>query len=436
MTKARQSKRSGRRPRGDKRPAAGRVRLRVERLGHRGDGVAAPEAGGDPVYVPYTLPGEVVDAEVSGARGRLLSVIEPSSDRIAPDCPVFGSCGGCATQHMAPDAYAEWKRDIVVTALRNQRIETEIGPLIDAHGAGRRRVTVHTARAGDGSVVAGFHARRGRSVVDIAACPVLTGALAPAFDIGRAIAACAGGPRAALDLRITATDSGLDVDVAGADDIDLGIREGLAAVAAEFDLARLTFAGETLAERRRPVLDTGGAPLSPPPRGFLQATHAGEAALAGLVLDHVPGGCAVADLFCGVGPFALRLARRQSVLAVDSDGEALGALEHAVNATPGLKPVDVRRRDLFEDPLNADDLGDIGCVVFDPPRAGAEAQARELAAATVPVVVNVSCDPATFARDAAILIGGGYRLEHVTPVDQFRHAAHIEIVGVFTRRGS
>ena len=435
--KRRNNRSGGRRHRQPKAPPAKRLRLRVERLGHRGDGIARPEAGGEPVYVPGTLPGEVIEAEVAGDRGRLLEVVEPAVNRVEPGCPVYGVCGGCASQHMAPETYAAWKRDIVVTALRNQGIETEIGPLVEAHGpendGGRRRVTLHTVRTASGTIAVGFNRKRDRSIVDLDACPLLSGDLDRVMELGRAVAEIAGGPRGALDLRVNATDSGLDVAVSGAGPIKLDHRERLAAASDAFNLARLCVDGETLAERRRPVLDVGGVALTPPPGGFLQATRAGEEALSRLVLEHAPDAGVVADLFCGVGPFTLRLAARQPVLARDSDMEALRALEQAVNRALRLKPVDIRHQDLFESPVTAEELADCACVVIDPPRAGAETQARELAASAVPMIIAVSCHPATFARDAAILIEGGYGLGRVTPVDQFRHAAHVELVGVFTR---
>jgi 23S rRNA (uracil1939-C5)-methyltransferase len=177
----------------------------------------------------------------------------------------------------------------------------------------------------------------------------------------------------------------------------------------------------------------GRATLALPPGAFLQATALGEETLARLVLDHVGAARAVADLFSGVGPFALRLAERARVVAADSDANAIDALRRAVAATSGLKPVSAERRDLFRRPFVAQELAGIDAVVFDPPRQGAEAQARELVRSRVPVIVAVSCNATTFARDVKILIDGGYRLDAVTPVDQFRYSAHVEIVARLSR---
>jgi 23S rRNA (uracil1939-C5)-methyltransferase len=232
------------------------------------------------------------------------------------------------------------------------------------------------------------------------------------------------------DAAFVACDSGLDVAVTAKRSLGGKIFAKLATIANGFDLARVTLNREIVVERRPPLIRIGSATVRLPVLGFLQATQAGEEALAGLVLEAVGEARHVADLFCGVGPFALRLARRARVLAVDLSGDAI-ALEHAVRATPGLKPVEVERRDLFRAPLTVKELSRFQAVVFNPARAGAQAQANQLAQSDVPVVVAVSCDPRTFARDAAILVNGGYRLRNVTPVDQFKYSAHVEIVGVF-----
>jgi 23S rRNA (uracil1939-C5)-methyltransferase len=182
-----------------------------------------------------------------------------------------------------------------------------------------------------------------------------------------------------------------------------------------------------------PTVRMGKATAALPPGAFLQATAEGEAELARLVLEHAAKARSVADLFCGVGPFALRLAERARVAAADSDAAAIAALREAAK-TPGLKPIAAEARDLFRRPLAPEELKPFDAVVFDPPRQGSEAQARQLAASRVPLIVAVSCNAATFARDARILTDGGYRLTSVTPVDQFRHSAHVEIVGRFERQ--
>jgi len=293
-------------------------------------------------------------------------------------------------------------------------------------------VTVHAVATTNGAI-AGFNRHRDRRIIDIDHCPVLDPALSSVFDLARSLAEILVSARGGLHLRAVMTDAGLDLDIGGFDPNELGIHEALAGFADQHDLARLTLGGEPLLERRVPVIRMGQAEVVPAPGGFLQATRAGEGVLSDLVLRDVPEGAAVADLFCGVGPFSLRLATTSQVIAVDVDEAAINALDHAVRHTEGLKPISIVRRDLFDDPLDAQELSDRDCVVFDPPRAGAEAQARKLAVSGVSRIVGVSCNPVTFARDAGILIDGGYTLRSVTPVDQFRHTAHVEMVGVFDR---
>jgi 23S rRNA (uracil1939-C5)-methyltransferase len=232
---------------------------------------------------------------------------------------------------------------------------------------------------------------------------------------------------------MTATENGPDVDVRGSGPLTTAATTALARVATQHRLARLTRHGEIAIQRAAPTIMIGRARVTLPPGAFLQATAAGEAALAVLVLEHCGKAGRIADLFAGVGPFALRLAERARITAADSDKEAIAALKRAAETTSGLKTISAEARDLFRRPLLAAELKPFDCVVFDPPRQGAEAQARELAKSPVPVVIAVSCNPATFARDARLLADGGYRLTHATPVDQFRHSAHVEIVARFQK---
>jgi 23S rRNA (uracil1939-C5)-methyltransferase len=206
----------------------------------------------------------------------------------------------------------------------------------------------------------------------------------------------------------------------------------LVAIATKHRLARLTRHGELIAQAGVPYVRMGRADVPLPPGGFLQATAEGEEALARLVLTHAGNAKVIADLFCGIGPFALRLAERARVTAFDNDARAIEALKKAAT-TPGLRPITAHTRDLFRWPLTSAELKPFDAVVFDPPRQGAETQARQIAASRVPIVIAVSCNAATFARDTRILADGGYRLTQVTPVDQFRYSAHVEIVARFER---
>ena len=403
-------------------------RLLIERIGHRGDGVVA--GGAEPVYVPGSLPGETVEAEaVPGQpdRRHLLKVETPSAERIVPICPHFGVCGGCALQHWQTSAYRAWKRDLVVTALRHEGVDAPVSDLIDAHGAGRRRAVFH-AHGAQGVLQVGFSAARAHRIIGIDRCPVLAKSLDGAIAAAWAIAEVLLPTKKPLDIQVTATDAGLDIDVRGSGALNAALMTALARVAAAQNLARLTRHGELIAQSRAPALRIGTATVLLPPAAFLQATAEGETVLSRLVLEACGGSASAADLFAGVGPFTLRLARQSRIAAADDDDLALAALKRAAALTTGLKPVTVERRDLFKNPLTAAELNRFDAVVFDPPRQGAAAQSRELAASKVAVVVAVSCNTASLARDLRFLIDGGYRLTAVTPVDQFRYSAHVEIV--------
>ena len=410
-------------------------RLLIDHVGHLGDGIAPAE--GRSLFVPYTLGGEVV--EVAAAPGhhpdrrQLLRIEQASSERIEPLCRHFGICGGCAIQHWETKHYRAWKRDLVVATLAQAKIGCEVASLIDAHGAGRRRVTLHARKGTHDVLKVGFAAAQSHDVVPIDRCPILDPGLNGALDAAWALAEPLIGIGKPLDIQITATDGGLDVDIRGSGPLPAAVIAALSQVVAKHGVIRLTRHGELVLMSQAPGMMMGKARVILPPGSFLQATLAGEETLAALVSKHCGRAKHVADLFCGVGPFALRLAEKSRVSAYDSDAGAIAALQKAVASTPGLKPVRAETRDLFRRPLVAEELRDFDAVVFDPPRQGAQAQAERLAASQVPVVVAVSCNVATFARDARILIDGGYGIEGVTPVDQFLYTPHVELVARFAR---
>ncbi|HZY67619.1 MAG TPA: RNA methyltransferase [Devosia sp.] len=347
---------------------------------------------------------------------------EPVEDRAEPFCPYFGICGGCTLQHFGPASYHALKRGIVEDALRAAHVPATLEPMIEAHGEGRRRATLHAR----GKAV-GYMAARSHDLVDIAVCPILVPALrerAPALT--RPIAATVGD----CDVAFTATDTGLDVAIRTERRLK---PEKLTLLAQRSNVARMSLNGDIVLQSRPPAVQMGRATVEIPIGSFLQATAMAEGSLAALVVEGVGKAKSVADLFCGMGPFTFRLAEKAKVYAADADRPAIAAMEKALRFTSRLKPVTPKVRDLFSEPLVPVELKGMDAVVFDPPRAGAEAQARELAKSAVPVVVAVSCEPRTFARDAAILMAGGYRLEKLTPVDQFAWSTHVELVGVFRR---
>lgn len=407
-------------------------RLSIVRLGHRGDGIAD---AAEPIYVPYALPGETVEVEDWPGhpdRRQLLRVEAASADRIATICPHFGVCGGCAVQHWAWDRYRAWKRNLVVSALETAGLATAVDDLIDAHGDGRRRAVFHARRGTHAILSVGFAAALAHHIVPIDRCPILAPALDGALAAAWAIAQALEATNKPLDIAATATDNGLDIDVRGSGPLTADIGLALAPIAERHRLVRLTRHGELVAQRAAPTIRIGRASLHLPPGAFLQATVEGEAALARHVVAHLGAAKTAADLFCGIGPFALRIAEFARVIAVDSDEDAIAALAKGAR-TPGLRPIEAKARDLFRRPLVAPELRGMDAVAFDPPRQGAQAQARELAKSAVPLIVAVSCNAATFARDAKILVEGGYRLTNVTPIDQFRYSPHVEIVARFQR---
>jgi len=396
------------------------IEATITGLGRRGEGVA--DIDGKRLFVPLALPGERVRIEIEDERAQLLGVLEASSERIDPFCPHFGACGGCQLQHMAPATYAGFKTGLMTQALARAGLSAEVLPLIDARGRGRRRVVMHARKEG-----AGFMHMRSHQVHGLDRCPITVPQLKHAADIARMAFALIG----ECEVSLTASLTGLDVLVRAE---RKGTKpEKLLPLMQKFDLARLALNGDVVVQSRVPVVAMGKAKVDLPVASFLQATDAAETVLANEVRRRIGPAKTVADLFCGLGPFALRLAETARVTAHDSDKAAVAALAAAHRHTQGLKAVTARPRDLFREPMTQFELAGFDAVVLDPPRAGAEAQARELARAKVGRLVYVSCDPQSFARDAAILVAGGYKLESVTPVDQFAFSTHVELVGGFSR---
>jgi len=412
------------------------VELSIEAVGAQGDGIGTA-SDGRRLYVPMTLAGERVTALAAGDRGALQAILSPSPERVQPPCPHFASCGGCALQHWDHGPYLAWKVEQIRLVLGREGIETEFSPAFAAPPGSRRRLALH-ARRGRGGAVLGYKARRSWSLVEIDVCPIADPRLVAALPILRRLAApLFEHSKSAPTLHLSVTETGLDLDITGVERKSGGLsadaRRRIAGIAAEGDLARVTLAGEALYLSRPPLVRFGRAQVAMPPGGFLQAVAEAEAAMAAFAIEAVSGAARVADLFCGAGAFSFRLAEQAAVLAADGDAAAVDALRAGLASAPGLKPITAEARDLFRRPLLAQEMKKIEAVVFDPPRAGAADQAREIACSGVAVVVGVSCNPATFARDAAILIAGGFRLERVLPVDQFVWSPHVELVGVFRR---
>jgi len=383
--------------------------------------------------VPGALPGERTLVKIEGKRAELVETLNPAPERAAPICRWFGTCGGCVAQHMSSSLYHAWKRGLVVEALEREGVAAEVGDVVDAHGAGRRRATFHARFPHGQPDEVGFMRARSHDIIAIDHCPLFSPGMAGAISAAQALSGDLRGLMKPLDIGVTATLDGLDVDLRGSGSLGRNEAQKLARTAEALDLARVSNHGEIVIERRPPRVAFGETLTRLPPGGFLQATEVGEAWLAEFAERALAGAKRVADLFCGAGAFALRLARRHEVFAADADPAAIGALGRAAATTRGLHQIAAETRDLFRRPLRADELAAFDAALIDPPRAGAIEQARALAASTLPLVASISCNAVTFARDARILTDGGFQVASVTPLDQFRFSAHVEIAAVFRR---
>ncbi|WP_170349578.1 class I SAM-dependent RNA methyltransferase [Ruegeria atlantica] len=397
----------------------------INRLGHQGDGIAD-----GPVYAPRTLPGEVVSGTLVGQLLTDIRVETPSDQRVKPPCRHYKACGGCQLQHAADDFVADWKVEVVRTALAAQGLEAQMRPIHTSPERSRRRATIAVRRTKKGTL-AGFHGRASDTITEIPDCHLLDPALIAAIPVAEALAILGGSRKGVLAVTLTLSEGGLDVAVKGGKPLDGPLELALAQATEKHGLARLSWDGEVIAMRQPPMQRFGGAGVVPPPGAFLQATRDGEQALLQAVLQAIQGAKRIADLFAGSGTFSLPLAESAEVHAVEGEAAMTDALDQGWRRAQGLKRVTTESRDLFRRPLMPDELKSFDAVVLDPPRAGAEAQVAELAQAQRPVIAYVSCNPVTFARDARTLVNAGYTLEWVQVVDQFRWSSHTELAARF-----
>lgn len=409
------------------------VELAIEQVGGEGDGVAK-----GPVFVPFALPGERVLAAGGGDRRELIEVLVESPERVEPPCPHFFACGGCALQHWAHEPYLAWKVERLRGTLARERLETEFLPAFGAAPATRRRVALHARKGSRDVARLGYKIRKSWDLVDIEVCPISDPKIQAAIpQLKRLAAPLFEHAKSAPTLHVTLSDTGLDIDISGVERKSGGLsadaRMILAERAAEADFARVTIDGEVAYGARTPQVRLGPAVVRLPPGAFLQATPCAEAAMAAFVAEAAAGAHRIADLYCGVGTFTFRLAEIAPVYAADFAPGAVQALNAALATAPGLKGVTAEARDLVRRPVLAEELKKVDVAVFDPPRAGAAEQTAELARSNVARVVAVSCNPATFVRDARKLVDAGFALERLMPVDQFLWSAHIELAAVFSR---
>lgn len=407
------------------------TQITIRSIGAGGDGVANLPDG--QIYVPFTLPGEVANVARDKNRATVMALLQTSPERQAPACQHFEDCGGCALQHWQDEPYRLWKRELVVSALKGRGIDAEVAPLVACQPRTRRRA-VFAARKTEKGMLLGFNRHLSHEIIDIVECAVTVPEIIVRLDDLREVGTLIAPGSRPFKLAVTQTESGLDLAASGCGKLIDEQRRALTALVMKKGFARLSHEGEIIVEPKKPLIHFGKVPVPVPPGCFLQATTDAEEAMVQLVLDHVGKAKRVADLFCGVGTFALRIAEKSAVHAVENDALALAALDRGVRHVQGLKPVSVERRDLFRRPLMPKELLPYSAVVFDPPRAGAEEQALELAKSKVEKLVAVSCNPVTLARDLAILVKGGYRVTRVTPIDQFLWSPHVEAVATLVKR--
>ncbi|MGA9658715.1 MAG: class I SAM-dependent RNA methyltransferase [Asticcacaulis sp.] len=409
----------------------------IDKVGFQGDGITA---GG--LIVPMSLPGERVMARQGKERPELVEVLAASPERVTPPCVHFSACGGCSLQHWDMAAYSTWKREMVEILLHRAGLETEVAPILTTAPHTRRRVGLHARKVGnkkDAKVELGFKARKSWNLVAIRECPVADPAIVAALPQLKELASYLfEHPKSAPILHVTVSLTGLDIDISGVERMKSGglsadARMNIAMCAAEADFARVSMGEDMLYMARTPKVRFGKAMVGLPISPFLQASANSEADMARLIVEGIGGAKKVADLFCGAGTFTFPLAETAVVYAVDGSAPAISALKTAIGTAPGLKTITAEARDLFRRPMLAEDMKGFEAIVFDPPRAGAEAQAAEIARSQVPVSVAVSCNPATFVRDAKSLVDAGFTLDKVTPIDQFLWSAHVELIGVFSR---
>jgi|JI10StandDraft_1071094.scaffolds.fasta_scaffold190822_4 23S rRNA (uracil1939-C5)-methyltransferase len=419
-------------------PSLEEAPVTIDSLGAQGDGTA--RINGQIVHVPLALPGDHINLkyDTKALRSAGFSLLSPGPDRIPPPCLHFSVCGGCQLQHLSENAYKTWKRGLVTDAVARAGGDPAlVADLVSVPIASRRRAVFTAIREGK-KFRLGFRHRQGHSVENITECLVLTPRLAELLPPLRASLETETNLR---ELRITAamTETGIDLVIEAETGLDLRLREKFAQFAQDQDLARLSWqqgngTAEPVAMRRPPILTFGKVAVTLPPGTFLQPSQEGGIALQNFVSEAIPRNTSrIADLYAGCGPFTFSLAGRAIIHAVEENSEAVNAVTLAARRGSLVPWVTAEQRDLDRRPLQPDELAGFDTVIFDPPRAGAAAQAAALAQSQVPVVIAISCNPATFARDARTLIAGGYTLDKVMPLDQFPWSTHVELAAKFIK---
>ncbi len=413
------------------------IRVKIDHIGARGDGVA-----NGPIYVPFSVDGDDIDIKVQGQKGRIKHIHKPSPDRIAPKCKHFGRCGGCSLQHVSEDYYGQWKQKQIRLALSHRGFEdvTILDPKVSTLGS-RRRARLSVLGRGKGIAVVGFTERASHNIIDITECPVLapeiTAFIAPLREfLGRQMEL-----RKKMAVQINLAENGLDIILEGPGEPNLDLRMDIAAFAEAQDVARICWQDsklknpyhEILCERRKPYVTFDRRQVFIPPGSFLQATKSGEAALTCFMKHALGDADKIVDIFAGCGTFTVALIGNHAVHAVEGDQDMVDALKNSAHQMGIIRALTTEVRDLFLRPLLPHELKNYDAVVIDPPRAGARDQIEEIAKSDIKNIVMISCNPATFARDARTLVDGGFIMGDILPVDQFLYSPHLEVIAGFRR---
>lgn len=398
----------------------------IIRLGHHGDGIAS-----GPIFAARTLPGEIIEGEVISDRISAPKIITPSTDRVAPPCKHYKSCGGCALQHASDEFVANWKTGVVMAALQTHGLTADVRQIITSAPQSRRRAVFSARRTKKGALI-GFHARASDVITETPDCQLLKQELLTIIPVLREMTVMGASRKSEIRFTVTVSNVGVDVSVNGAKDLDAQLQMTLAALATKSKIARLTWEGETVAETAAPyqLFDTNR--VTPPAGSFLQATKEGEQALVDTVVEYAASAKNIVDLFSGCGTFSLPLARIATVHAIEGQANMLAALDQGWRQSKGLKCIVTETRDLFRRPLTPDELNQFDTVVIDPPRAGAQKQFEQIAIAKPDRVIAISCNPTSFAKDAKTMVEAGYNIGSIDVIDQFRWSTHVELVTCFT----
>ncbi len=405
--------------------------LKIDFVGHKGDGVA--HLNSNAVYVPFALEGEVVSVEGSGPRRDITTIKTTSPDRIDPICKYFGTCGGCQLQHMNESTYLKWKMTLVTEPLSKVGVTIEPDAIKSFEDESRRKCVFNAQRTSEGLQL-GFNEKASTEIVAIDACPVLVPEINAQLDAIRDLVNSVPMTKHPLRVSVLVTKNGLDISIEDAKPLSEAERQVLIKKAIAHKFSRITVNIETLIKITEPHIEIANTIVSPPPGAFVQALKQAENQMSTIVADFLKGCKQVADLYCGIGTFALKLAEHSAVYAVEESGDALNSLDQAWRETGGkLKQVKTEKRNLERRPVTFGELKKMDGLVFDPPRAGAELQCKQIAKSRVKKVAAVSCNPNTLATDLEILVAGGFKVKQIIPIDQFKYTPHVEVVVLLER---